>query len=426
MIEQLYKTFLKSTGVSTDTRSIQNGNIWFALKGPNFNANKFAQQALDSGASAVVVDDPEFVLNDQCFLVPDGLEALQQLANHHRKQFDIPVLGITGSNGKTTTKELVRDVLAKKFKVLATKGNLNNHIGVPLTLLGLNKEIEFAIIEMGANHQKEIATLCKIAEPGYGLITNIGKAHLEGFGGLEGVFTGKTELYDFMAKNKGKLFVNSRNQRLLDKAKVIVGEVFTYPEQGDYLQAKMVSNKPYVQLKLESGGIANSNLGGEYNFENMCAALCIAKYFEVDEAKALQAISEYVPDNNRSQLLKQGTNTVLLDAYNANPTSMSLSLKNFASEPGDKVAILGDMFELGDDAEIEHKAIGKLAKELNLDEVIFCGKLMSAAHSANPNSKYFEHKSDLAEYLKANKRNATAYLIKGSRGMSLETIVDLL
>ncbi|MBO6662387.1 MAG: UDP-N-acetylmuramoyl-tripeptide--D-alanyl-D-alanine ligase [Roseivirga sp.] len=426
MIEQLYQTFLKSTGVSTDTRTIQDGNIWVALKGPNFNANKFAQQALESGAMAVVVDDPEFANNDQCILVEDGLEALQKLANHHRRQFKIPVLGITGSNGKTTTKELVRDVLAKKFNVLATKGNLNNHIGVPLTLLGLNSDIEFAIIEMGANHQKEIAALSSIAEPEFGLITNIGKAHLEGFGGLEGVFKGKTELYEFISARKGKLFVNSRNERLLKKAHALVDEVYTYPEEGDYFHAKLVSNKPNVKLKSDSGKLTSTNLGGEYNFENMCAALCIGRYFGVEEDDALEAIAAYQSDNNRSQLLKRDSNTIFLDAYNANPTSMSLSLQNFASEEGYKVAILGDMFELGDEAQQEHYAIGELSTTLSIDLVIFCGKLMEAAHRANPDSLYFESKSGLASFLTANKRTDTSYLVKGSRGMSLESLVELL
>ena len=426
MIEQLYSAFLKSTGVSTDTRSIKAGNLWFALKGPNFNANKFAQQALEAGAGAVVVDDANYALNDQCILVKDGLEALQQLANHHRRQFSIPVLGITGSNGKTTTKELVRDVLAQKFKVLATIGNLNNHIGVPLTLLRINKEVEFAIIEMGANHQKEIAALSKIAEPDFGLITNIGKAHLEGFGGIEGVFKGKTELYEFIASQQGVLFVNSRNPRLLEKASGLVQEVKTYPDDGDYFSSTLVSDNESLILKSEKGKEIVTHLSGVYNFENICAALCIGKYFGVNEDKALQAVANYIPENNRSQLLKKGSNTVHLDAYNANPTSMSLSLKSFAAKLGKKVAILGDMFELGEAAAEEHYAIGELSKSLQIDQVMFCGKLMASAYEANSGAHYFETKDELAQYLAANKKTETSFLVKGSRGMSLETIVELL
>jgi len=426
MIEQLYSRFLQSTGVSTDTRTIQKGNVWFALKGPNFNANKFAQQALESGALLAVVDDPEYVVNDQCFLVEDGLTALQQLANHHRRQFSIPFIGITGSNGKTTTKELVRDVLARKFKVLATIGNLNNHIGVPLTLLRLTSETEMAIIEMGANHQREIAGLCQIAEPDFGLITNIGKAHLEGFGGLEGVFKGKTELYDFMASKNGRLFVNSRNSRLLEKAEKSVDEVLTYPDAGDYYSAELIESQPDVSLRTTSGKEITAHLSGTYNFENICAALCIGQYFGVNEDDALDAIQTYLPENNRSQVMRQGTNTIYLDAYNANPTSMSLSLQNFAAIEGKKVAVLGDMFELGDSAAEEHRAIGELSSGLNLDLVIFCGKLMKHAHEANEKSLYFEQKADLEAYFINNKIENSSILIKGSRGMSLESLLKVL
>lgn len=425
MIDQLYSLFLQSTGVSTDTRTIKKDNLWFALKGPNFNANKFAQQALESGAMAAVVDDPDYVLNDQCFLVEDGLEALQQLANHHRRQFNIPVIGITGSNGKTTTKELVRDVLAKKFKVLATIGNLNNHIGVPLTLLRLNKDVELAIVEMGANHQQEIASLCQIAEPDFGLITNIGKAHLEGFGGIEGVFKGKTELYDFIGRAGGKLFVNSRNPRLLEKAENVTEEVFSYPDEKDYYHAELISSQPNVNLKTTSGQQIGTHLSGEYNFENICAALCIAHYFEVEEERALEAVSNYLPENNRSQVIRKDTNTIYLDAYNANPTSMSLSLQNFASLEGKKVAVLGDMFELGEESAREHASIGELTKGLKLDQVIFCGQLMKNAYESNSGALYFEKKVDLQSFLEQNKIKESSVLIKGSRGMSLETLVEL-
>ncbi|WP_420385528.1 UDP-N-acetylmuramoyl-tripeptide--D-alanyl-D-alanine ligase [Roseivirga sp.] len=426
MTDHLYKAFIDSSGVSTDTRSIQKDNLWFALKGPNFNANQFARKALDAGAIAAVVDDPDYVVDDRCILVDDGLQALQQLANYHRRQFTIPVLGITGSNGKTTTKELVRDVLARKYKVLATRGNLNNHIGVPLTLLRLTSEIEIAIIEMGANHQKEIAQLSAIAEPNYGLITNIGKAHLEGFGGIEGVFKGKTELYDFISQNGGGLFVNSRNERLLSKARAGVKEVYTYPDEGNDYSAELITSQPEVEFKTNSGKKVRTHLSGTYNYENICAALCIGKYFEVNESEAIAAVSNYLPENNRSQVIQHGNHTIYLDAYNANPTSMSLSVQNFAAVQGYKVVILGDMFELGEAAPEEHTAIGELTAQLDFDQVIFCGELMKDASKANSEAQYFKEKADLETYLKAEQWPASSILIKGSRGMSLETLLNSL
>lgn len=425
MLDKLYPLFLNSTGVSTDTRTVEDGNIWFALKGPNFDANKFADQAIEKGASVVVIDDPKYAKDDRYLVVEDGLEGLQSLANHHRKQFEIPVIAITGSNGKTTTKELVRDVLAQKFNVLATNGNLNNHIGVPLTLLRLSAEHELAIIEMGANHQKEIAFLSSIAEPNHGLITNIGKAHLEGFGGLEGVFKGKTELYDFMGKQGGTLFVNSRNNRLEQKAKRRVGEnVITFPSKGSFYELEMAEEQPHIKVKTKAGKSITTQLSGIYNFSNIAAALCIGRYFEVDENLALQAVAAYVPDQNRSEVLEHGSNTIYMDAYNANPTSMSMSLRSFAAKDGKKVAILGDMFELGDSAIEEHSAIGSLCEELHLQHVLFCGALMNHAYKAFPEGRYFNDKAKLANYLKSAKLSEHLILIKGSRGMALETILD--
>lgn len=427
-IKELYEHYLKSTGVSTDTRTLQEGNIWFALKGPNFNANEFATQALESGAMLAVVDDPALADNEACFLVEDGLRALQQLATYHRRQFQIPLLGITGSNGKTTTKELIRDVLAKKYEVLATEGNLNNHIGVALTLLRLKPKHEIAVIEMGANHQKEIAFLSSIAEPTHGLITNIGKAHLEGFGGLEGVFKGKTELYDFMKSHGGQLFVNSRNERLLEKAKMSVGQkaVMTYPDKGNTFEASLVESEPQVVFDVDSRQAIKTQLSGVYNFENLCAALCIGNHFQVPLSLGIEAVSEYMPENNRSQVIEQNSNTIHLDAYNANPTSMSMSVKSFAAKDGAKVVILGDMFELGDTAQEEHTEMGKLCASSSFDAVYFCGKLMKHAHEAYPQSTYFELKSDLMEYLKSNPIEKSAILIKGSRGMALETLLEVL
>lgn len=427
MIEQLYQHYLKSTGVSTDTRSVKDGNIWIALKGPNFDANKFADLALEKGAMVVVIDDPAFAKDERYFVVEDGLKALQQLGNHHRKQLDIPFIGITGSNGKTTTKELMRDVLAKKYKVHATKGNLNNHIGVPLTLLQIDETIEIAIIEMGASKVGDIAELCGIADPTHGLITNIGKAHLEGFGGVEGVIRGKSELYYHLIFRNEVIFVDSQSEVLSNIAKRRMKSPFYYPAKGDYLHAELLESQPSLKLRTEEGSEATTHLTGAYNFENICAALCVGKYFEVDANLALDAVASYNPDNNRSQVLERGTNTILLDAYNANPSSMSASLRHFAGKEANyKVAILGDMFELGDDAPKEHEAIGKLTAELDLDEVHLCGKLMEFGKLGNPKAHYWSDKEALKSYLESHAINNAAIMIKGSRGMSLETLLESL
>lgn len=427
MIQQLYSRFLESTGVSTDTRTIKKDNIWFALKGPNFNANKFADQAIEKGARCVVIDDASFAKDNRYFVVADVLLALQKLANHHRRQFQIPLLGITGSNGKTTTKELVRDVLAKKLKVHATKGNLNNHIGVPLTILQMESDVELAIIEMGANKQKDIKELCQIAEPDYGFITNIGKAHLEGFGGLEGVFKGKTEMYEHLANvNDALVFVNTANERLLEKAKNLVNRVVTFYAPVDDFHAQMKSSQP--KLVMRADGIDfESSLSGPYNFENICAALCIGKHFGLSLKDGIAAVEAYIPDNNRSQLIEKGTNTILLDAYNANPTSMKLSLENFSDQgEGYKIAILGDMLELGEEAEMEHRAIGELSARLALDEVHLVGPLMIEAAGQNVEAKYWPSKADLESYLKKETITDAQIMIKGSRGISLETVLDLI
>lgn len=424
-IEDLYPHFLKATGVSTDTRSISQGNIFFALKGPNFNANKLAAQALEKGASVAVIDDPEFNNDSRCFLVEDVLQTLQQLATHHRRQFEIPFVALTGSNGKTTTKELIRDVLTTKFNVLATTGNLNNHIGVPLTLLRVNAETEIAIIEMGANHVGEIAALCEIAEPTHGLITNIGKAHLEGFGGIEGVIRGKSEMYNCLIQTGGVIFVNSKHEVLRNMAERRMKNPYYYPQKGDYYQAELLETKPALKFRGENGEEVQTQIHGEYNFDNICTALCIGKFFETDTAESHAAIADYVSENNRSQSIVRGDKTIILDAYNANPSSMEAALRDLAGlTTSHKAVILGDMYELGDTREEEHKKIGGLTAELGIDLPIFCGELMSAAAAANANAVYCRTKDELSLYLDANVIPAGHILVKGSRGMGLETIVD--
>ena len=424
MINRLYDLFLQSTGVSIDTRTIQNGNIWFALRGPNFDANKFADQALEKGASIAVIDDEAFAKDDRYFVVDDTLKALQDLGNYHRQQFEIPFIGITGSNGKTTTKELLRDVLSKKYKVLATKGNLNNHIGVPLTLLQIDQSIDIAIIEMGANKVGDIAELCGIADPTHGMITNIGKAHLEGFGGVEGVIRGKSELYHHLILKDGVIFVNSQSDVLFNIAKRRIKSPIYYPSKGDYFHAELLESQPALTFIASEFSETTTQLTGGYNFENICAALCIGKFFEVPLNESLKAVAEYVSDNNRSQIIVKGSNTIIMDAYNANPSSMTVALNHFAaSNSTSKVVVLGDMFELGEDGPKEHAAIGKLTLRLGFDEVHLCGELMEYGKLGNPKAHYWKTKTELEDYLKSNPIENSTILIKGSRGMSLETLL---
>lgn len=427
-LEKLYHQYISCTGVSTDTRKIGLNSMFFALKGDRFNGNAFAQEALNKGAKYVVIDEAEYQVSEQCILVEDVLYALQQLANYHRKQLGIPVVGLTGSNGKTTTKELINVVLSRKFKTYATKGNLNNHIGVPLTLLAITKEVEIAIIEMGANHQGEIRLLSSICEPSHGLITNVGKAHLEGFGGVEGVKKGKGELYDFLQSNGGVVFVNSKNETLQQMASSrSFKEVVTYPQPGDFYGCELKASSPVIVYTDEKGNTVETHLSGTHNFENMAAALCIGKYFGVEAQQANEAVSGYIAENNRSQLMQKGSNTILLDAYNANPTSMQASLEHFMTvQATNKVVILGDMFELGEESEAEHRRIGEVVAKGNFDKVLLCGKQMQAAVEANPKAYYFIDKFSLNNWLYDNKFQHSHILIKGSRGMGLESVVELL
>ena len=317
-IKDLYNRFLESGKISTDTRQISAGSIFFALKGDKFNANTFALQALEKGALYAVVDEKEYAVNDRCLLVDNVLETLQQLARYHRDQLKIPVIGLTGSNGKTTSKELLHGVLSKKYKTYATKGNLNNHIGVPLTLLAIDKTIEMAVVEMGANHLGEIALLCSIANPSHGFITNIGRAHIGMFGGFENIIRAKSELYQHLIQNEGTVFINSQNEILANMAKRFKQPIF-YPAKGDYYHGELISADPFVKVKAENGSEIQTKLIGAYNFENIMSALCIGKYFGVQHDDANAAIEQYEPGNMRSQMVKKGTNTIILDAYNANP-----------------------------------------------------------------------------------------------------------
>lgn len=426
MIQELYSHFLKSGKVSTDTRKIEEGSIFFALKGPNFNANKLAHEAIEKGAVLAVIDERAYEKDDRYFLVDDVLTALQDLARFHRQHLSIPFIGLTGSNGKTTTKELIHAILSKKYNVVATKGNLNNHIGVPLTVLSVNDSHEMAIIEMGANHVGEIANLCSIALPSHGLITNIGKAHLEGFGGIEGVIRGKSELYHHLIQSDGVAWINSQNEILSNMAKRFKAPLF-YPAEGDFYHCELISDEPSLKIKAENEEIITTQLIGKYNFENIAVALCIGKYFEVDDKKANKAVAEYSPQNNRSQVIKKGSNTIILDAYNANPNSMSSALENLAKTKSDnKVAILGDMKELGESSAEEHQKIGTLLMQLGINQVYLFGPEFKAAVSEIKGAFHTKDKKELKEKLSETSFQDSTILIKGSRSMSLEEVVDLL
>ena len=368
-----------------------------------------------------VIDNSKYERPGKTFLVPDVLETLQALARYHRNTLKIPVIGLTGSNGKTTSKELVNAVLSKKYRTLATKGNLNNHIGVPLTILSIDESVELAIIEMGANHVGEIALLSSIANPTHGFITNIGKAHIGTFGGFENIIRGKSELYQHLITHNGVVFINSQNEILSNMAKRFKAPVM-YPDH-----IELLPSNPFLTYRSEKGATIQTQLTGAYNFENVAVALCIGKFFGVNEEEANEAVASYQPANMRSQVMKQGTNTIILDAYNANPSSMEAAIKNLQTmQAKNKIVIVGDMYELEDEAEREHRAIGKLLAHGNFTTAYLCGELMQWASEEFPQAKYFNSKQNLADHLKQNPPQDAHILIKASRGMGLETLVDSL
>lgn len=423
MIEELYRIFKKYPSVSTDSRKITKDCIFFALKGENFNGNTFAEDALAKGAAYAVIDEKEYKTSERMILVEDVLQTLQKLANYHRKQLQVPIISLTGSNGKTTTKELINAVLSKKFNTTATKGNLNNHIGVPLTLLSMNTDTEIGIVEMGANHQKEIAFLSSIAEPDYGYITNFGKAHLEGFGGVEGVIKGKSELYDHLNANDKFIFVNGNDPKQIERTVEANKYVFGSTSEAD-LTIEFIKADPMVQLEVDSTQI-HSQLIGSYNFSNIAAAIAIGTYFNVATKDIKEAIEAYIPSNNRSQIIEKNDLHIILDAYNANPTSMKAALDNFSNLSNTKkIAFLGDMFELGESAEKEHQLISDYAASLNIDKVYLIGenfsKTIQNSEKITIHSTFDSLKAQFPSVI-----NSTL-LIKGSRGMALERILELL
>jgi len=427
--EQLYEYYLRYPVICTDSRAVSEGSIFFALKGDSFNGNTYAMGALNSGAMLAVVDEPGIATDERFFIVDDVLTALQELALMHRLHFKGPVIGITGTNGKTTTKELINSVLSTSFRTHATSGNLNNHIGVPLTILSADlSSTEILIVEMGANHPGEIAFLCNIARPDYGLITNVGKAHLEGFGSLEGVIKTKSELYDFLKANGGKAFVCSGQKVLLQKAAEL--DHLSYGNDvSDYCYGEMISSDPFLKVKWYAEGKEKwiqSNLVGAYNVDNVLAAVCIGKFFKVSAENVVSAIENYVPSNNRSQVLKTASNQLILDAYNANPSSMRVALENFAlMNAFPKIVILGDMFELGTESRFEHDAILTLLKDFNFSEVLLIGPRFFEV-AAISGFHCFLTTQEAYDWLFEHPIRNANILIKGSRGMKLETILPAL
>jgi UDP-N-acetylmuramoyl-tripeptide--D-alanyl-D-alanine ligase len=429
-LDQIYSTFLSNPLVCTDSRNPIKDSIFFALSGPSFNGNAFTLQALEAGCKFAVIDDSDYCIDKRFFLVENTLQTLQDLARLHRQKMNIPVIGITGSNGKTTTKELVRNVLAKNFNTLATIGNLNNHIGVPLTLLRITKETEIAIIEMGASKQGDIKELAEIAEPNFGLITNIGLAHLEGMGGPEGVIKTKTELYDFLREKKGLIFLNSMHSIFIKKGSDISNFTFGNNESDDVC-AEFEGSNPFVKFswrkknenaKHES---IDTQLMGRYNFENILAALAIGVYFNVPDDAIQDAIRSYNPDNNRSQIIKTGKNTLIMDAYNANPTSLEAAILNFAEmQSENKILIIGKMMELGDTSEMEHARIGKLATSKSFKEVYLIGELYKKAE-VNGASKLFGTTEEALSWFTENPIEHATILIKGSRANKMEMLQPL-
>lgn len=424
LIEELYKIFLQHPSIQTDTRKLKTGDIFFALKGDNFNGNEFAKKALDNGAAYAVIDEKEFNTSPKTILVDDVLITLQQLAKYHRKQFAIPVIAITGSNGKTTTKELIHVVLSSSLKTYTTEGNLNNHIGIPLTLLKIKADAEIAVIEMGANHQKEIESYCAYTLPTHGLITNCGKAHLEGFGGILGVRKGKGELFDYLRTNNGVAFV-MWDYDYLQEMSIGISSIIKYGTSQAAIEGTVENSAPYLSVDIMKGseiGKINTQLVGEYNLPNILAAVTIGKYFNIPDANIKTAIESYTPSNSRSQLIEKGSNKIILDAYNANPTSLKLAIENFSKLNGEnKILMLGAMAELGTDSIEEHKEIIDTINQNKWKAVVLVGgDFLQIKHPYIS----FTNSTEAKEWLKEQHFENTQFLIKGSRSIKMEKVLE--
>lgn len=423
-IAYIHSLFLKSSGVSIDTRKIAEKSFFVAIKGERFDANTFASEALEKGASYVIIDNEDYHIDNRTVLVKDSLVALQELAKYHRNYLKLPIVALTGSNGKTTTKELINVVLAKKFKTKATVGNLNNHIGVPLTLLSFDENTEIGIVEMGANHKKEIEFLCEIAQPDYGYITNFGKAHLEGFGGVEGVIEGKSEMYQYLLKQDKLAFINLEDPIQVEKSKVLKHYSFGVNKENADVKISEIKANPFVEIGFDSLQI-KTHLIGLYNANNVNAALTIGKFFEVEDAAIKAALESYIPENNRSQLLVKEGNEIILDAYNANPSSMAVAIANFLQlEKSNKIMVLGDMFELGHESHKEHSALVDSLKNETDVQCFFVGKAFFDCQIAKNNFRFYDSFESFSEGLKTVNFDKNTILIKGSRGMALERTLD--
>ena len=422
-VQDLYQLFVKHPSVQTDSRRLKSGDLFFALKGPNFNANQFAQQAIDAGAAYAIVDEYNGPENSHIIKVNDVLESLQDLARHHRKQFSCPFIAITGSNGKTTTKELAHEVLSSTYKTYTTEGNLNNHIGIPLTILKIRSGAEMAIIEMGANHQKEIQGYCSYVLPTHGLITNCGKAHLEGFGGIEGIRKGKGELFDFLRDNGGTAFIMNDYDYLREMSAGI-SQIMTYGTHDADITGRIKDISSFLEVEITSGAAIDSiktKLVGEYNLPNILAAVSLGKFFKVPDEKIKQALENYIPSNSRSQLIEKDHNRIILDAYNANPTSMKAAIENFAKMDGDnKILLLGGMMELGNESLAEHQALINLIQQYDWKEVVLVGG--DFKKTQHPYI-YFDKSIEAAEWFKQLQIKQASILIKGSRSMQMENVL---
>ena len=423
-IADLYDVFLQHPSIQTDSRKLKAGDLFFALKGPSFNGNLFAKQALNSGAAYAIIDEQVNFTDSRLISTNDVLQTLQQLAKYHRRQFDIPFIAITGSNGKTTTKELINEVLKSTYTTYTTKGNLNNHIGIPLTILSVQMDAEMAVIEMGANHQKEIEGYCQYTLPTHGIITNCGKAHLEGFGGEEGVRKGKGELFDWLRANNGTAFIMNDYDYLVEMSKGIVN-IKTYGTQDADIVGVADSSKQMLEVSMQKGtGIQyiKTNLVGAYNLPNVLLAVAVGKYFDVADDKIKTALESYVPSNSRSQLIEKDGNKIILDAYNANPTSMKAAIENIAKMPGEnKILLLGGMMELGEESIAEHKAIIDLISIYQWKNVVLVGGDFDKIKHP---FIYFEKSDEAREWLKQQPLHNTILLVKGSRSMQMERVLE--
>lgn len=422
-LPDLYDIYLQHPFIQTDTRKLKKGDIFFALKGPSFNGNLFAKQALDAGAAYAVVDEPVDVTGERIITTADVLQTLQQLAKYHRQQFDIPFIAITGSNGKTTTKELVHEVLNSTYTTYTTKGNLNNHIGIPLTILSVGIDAEMAVIEMGANHQKEIEGYCLYTLPTHGIITNCGKAHLEGFGGMEGVRKGKGELYDYIRANDGTVFLMNDYAYLVEMGKGIK-HIETYGTHDAAITGVADSSKEMLEVNMLKGTEIKSiqtHLVGGYNLPNVLVAVAVGKYFNVPDEKIKAALENYIPSNSRSQLIEKDSNKIILDAYNANPSSMKLAIENIARLTGDKVLLLGGMMEMGNESLKEHQALIDLISKYKWKDVVLVGEDFGKVNSPYIN---FDNAAEAGRWLKEQHFSNTTILVKGSRSMQMEKAIE--